>query len=73
MNRRRGIEKEWFKTAPWTKNEIFYMVNHVATLTGVYGSFQKAVEVTSFRINRKPEHIIKMYERKQNVSCYRPG
>jgi hypothetical protein len=68
-----GSKTEWFKTAPWTDNEVFYMVNHVATLTGVYGSFEKAVEETSRRISRKPEHIRRMYKRKQNFSCYRPG
>jgi hypothetical protein len=67
------MKREWFKNGSWSESELFYMVNHVATLTGVYGSFEKAVEETSRRISRKADDIKRVYKREQNKKCHRAG
>jgi hypothetical protein len=66
-------KNQWYKNGSWSESELFYMVNHVATLTGVYGSFEMAVEETSRRISRKPSDIKRRYKDECNKSCYRAG
>jgi hypothetical protein len=68
-----GTKSEYFKSGSWSESELFYMINHVATLTGVYGSFKKAVEEMSRRLGRKNDDIVKTFKREQSKNRHRAG
>jgi hypothetical protein len=68
-----GTKSEYFKSGSWSESELFYMINHVATLTGVYGSLEKAVDEMSRRLGRKKDDIVRAYKREQNKKCHRAG